>query len=413
MSKKDARAILVPEYYKQFNCIGSVCEDTCCSGWSVTIDHKTYKKYNKLNDPVLKPMLDTHIKRNRKDPTDHNYARVVMNSENSCPFLSESKLCKIQERHGHKLLSNTCSSYPRILNRVDGKIELSGDTSCPEITRLALLNPDGIEFTEVELSEEEVTTIPTRKTSDTRLLSSFREYFWDLRIFIISLLQNRNFTLEDRLIVLGMFMGKIQILVNNKEIDKIPTTIITYGEILQDSNLVREMTSITTSNAVQMQLLKDLVDERIVEGVPSHRYAECFTQFLIGLNYREDWTVQQIAENYEELFQKYYTPFIANYEYVLENYLVNYVFNNLFPHKQKDVFEEFILLIINYSMIKFHLIGMCGYHKDLMNLDLMLKLIQSYSKVVEHSQMFLDDVRKLLKENGFNTMAYMAILIKN
>ena len=37
----------------QFKCIGGECEDTCCAGWSVSIDKKTYKKYTNLNTSEL------------------------------------------------------------------------------------------------------------------------------------------------------------------------------------------------------------------------------------------------------------------------------------------------------------------------------------------------------------------------
>ena len=37
--------IRVPEYFKDFKCIASECEDTCCAGWGIVIDDETYKKY--------------------------------------------------------------------------------------------------------------------------------------------------------------------------------------------------------------------------------------------------------------------------------------------------------------------------------------------------------------------------------
>ena len=44
------RTILVPEYYKQFQCIGGACEDTCCAGWNITVDKPTYQKYKKVKE---------------------------------------------------------------------------------------------------------------------------------------------------------------------------------------------------------------------------------------------------------------------------------------------------------------------------------------------------------------------------
>lgn len=76
------------------------------------------------------------------------------------------------------------------------------------------------------------------------------------------------------------------------------------------------------------------------------------------------------------------------------------------------MFDNFIMLILHYSLIKLHLIGMARFHKGLTE-DVVIALIQSFAKSVEHNSIFLDRAFKLLKENGYSSMAHMAILIKN
>src|ERR1700739_3682469 len=39
------REYFTPEYAGRFSCIGSACEDTCCTGWGVPIDRQTFEKY--------------------------------------------------------------------------------------------------------------------------------------------------------------------------------------------------------------------------------------------------------------------------------------------------------------------------------------------------------------------------------
>jgi len=36
--------IIQPNYAGRFQCVGSTCEDTCCSGWRVSIDDEDYRK---------------------------------------------------------------------------------------------------------------------------------------------------------------------------------------------------------------------------------------------------------------------------------------------------------------------------------------------------------------------------------
>ena len=98
----------------------------------------------------------------------------------------------------------------------------------------------------------------------------------------------------------------------------------------------------------------------------------------------------------------------------MENYLVNYVFKNLFPFSgEKHIFDNYVMLIVHYAMIKMLLIGMAGFHKEKFKTEHVIKLIQSFSRTVEHNSAYLKKVNKLLRDNKFNTMPYMAILIKN
>ncbi|MFP3467691.1 hypothetical protein, partial [Leifsonia sp. SIMBA_070] len=72
MAPKKPVQMLVPDYMERFACIGSACEDTCCSGWTVTIDKPTYKQYRNTKDKELTKLFDEHIKRNKTNPSDFN-----------------------------------------------------------------------------------------------------------------------------------------------------------------------------------------------------------------------------------------------------------------------------------------------------------------------------------------------------
>ena len=44
---------LQPSYYGAFRCVGSVCEDTCCTGWRVPVDKETFEKYQSCAHATL------------------------------------------------------------------------------------------------------------------------------------------------------------------------------------------------------------------------------------------------------------------------------------------------------------------------------------------------------------------------
>lgn len=410
-----ARKILQPQYVKKFQCIGPACEDSCCSGWGVRIDKDTYKKYRHCSDEQLRSQMDVKITRNRTNANPANYAKIVLNSNGSCPFIDEDKLCAIQRKIGEQYLSVTCTTYPRISNTINGTLEKSLTMSCPEATRRALLNPDLMEFDELEY---DITNRHNAglvlNTSDMKLAQRPQKYFWDLRIFTISLLQNRSYQLWQRLVILGLFCNKLNQLVSDCEVHDIPKLIDIYTNGLEHDIFRTELDSIPNQLTIQMELMKELADERIFAGVNSQRFMDCFGEFLHGIQYTAEATKEEIGVRYAEAYDKYYQPFMAQHEYILENYLVNFMFKNLFPvNGEKHIFDNYVLLIVHYAMIKMLLIGMAGFHKENFGTDQVIKLIQSFAKVIEHNNAYLKEAFKILKVNNMNTLAYMAILIKN
>lgn len=409
------RRVLAPHYMQDFRCIGSACEDSCCRGWRVDIDYNTYRNYQKIRDTELSPLIEKYVKRNRaQNHSDHNYAKINLLEDARCPFLDDQMLCRIQYINGENSLSDVCSTYPRISNIVNEVLEQSATLSCPEAARLALLEEKGMEFDESgEAKEIRIMRDLSIKTDDLKWKNKPQKYLWELRIFTISTLQNRNYRLYQRLIILGMFYQKLQQYVSEELVDKIPELIASYTNIVGDSSLKESISVIPVQYTIQMEMLKELVDSIYLVGVSNRRYLECFTEFLAGVQYTDEATVEEIGERYQKACFDYYEPFMEDNEYILENYLVNYVFRTLFPLKDgKLIFDSYVLMATHYALIKMHLIGMAAFHKKLTN-ELVIKLIQSFEKTVEHNHQYLKGITDILKNSGFSTMAYMSILIKN
>ncbi|MEA4835985.1 MAG: flagellin lysine-N-methylase [Anaeromusa sp.] len=409
------RQLLQPQYVSQFHCIGSACEDSCCIGWRVQIDKDTYKRYRDCSDSNLRDQMDEKVKRHRTNPTDGNYAKIKLNPDGHCPFIDEDKLCAIQRKLGEEYLSVTCTTYPRISNNINGVTEKSLTMSCPEAARKALLNPSLMEFDECEEAIAIRNTDSKHiNTSDIKMAHKPQRYFWEVRIFIITLLQNRDYSLWQRLVILGLFCRSLDQLVAETKVHEIPALIGTYQNQIDAGAFREELNKVPTELTLQMELMKEIADERIFSGVNSQRFLECFGEFLHGIQYVAEAKKEEIGRCYADAYEQYYRPYMAEHEYMLENYLVNYVFKNLFPtNGEKHIFDNFVILTIHYAMIKLLLIGMAGFHKEQFADDHVIKLIQSFSKAVEHNNVFLKNVFTLLKANGFNTMPYMAILIKN
>ena len=81
---------LVPLYAQRFSCIGPECEDTCCAGWNVSIDKKTFNAYRQSKNPHLADRLENQVKRTRSQASDRNYARVELSPTTAaCPMIED------------------------------------------------------------------------------------------------------------------------------------------------------------------------------------------------------------------------------------------------------------------------------------------------------------------------------------
>ncbi|MFC8685116.1 flagellin lysine-N-methylase [Brevibacillus porteri] len=407
--------ILIPSYMEQFQCIGSSCEDTCCAGWSVTIDKATYKKYKKVKDPALAKKLDKVVTRNKKDSTDNNYALITMTECESCPMLSVENLCEIQLRIGEDYLSTTCTSYPRVTNTVNRNYEMSANLSCPEAARLALLNPNPMEFFEVKLEKKHKNQFFAQLEPNNYTNKQIISYFWDLRIFSIGLIQNRNYDITDRLLIMGLFYQNLQDLVSAGNIAETPQLIENYRKLIEAGTLRQSLAQIPIEVSAQIRLLKELIDVRINVGGTYSRYLNSFETFLAGINYTDTDDIETIASRYQHAHDMYYKPFMEDHFYILENYLVNQMYKNLFPFygNSLSLMDNYVILALHYSLIKMHLIGIAGFHKSDLNSNHILTLIQSLAKTIEHNPRYLQFAFDYLKKKEFTSIAGMAIFLKN
>lgn len=218
-----------------------------------------------------------------------------MNEKNVCTMLTQEGWCKIQSELGEEYLCNTCSTYPRIYNEVETRIEKSMTISCPESARLILLNKEGIDFI---VDEEQLNT---SKMIIGKLPLNEEQYFWDLRSFTIKLLQNRKQSLEDRLIVLGMFNQKLcEIPIKDWSIQLQPL-MNRYEEILDDNEQIELVKNLPQNLAFQMNMAKELIKYRLTGGVSSQRYLDCLNDMLTALNLSDDSNIEKSEKMYKNI----------------------------------------------------------------------------------------------------------------
>ena len=415
--------IVQPRYYEAFRCIGADCEDTCCDGWGITVDRLTYDKYQHCRDPDLSSSLHELVTINPAG--DDDYASIKL-SETHCPFLSEG-LCSIQTKLGEDYLSNTCATYPRMMNRVGDVLERTLDLSCPEAARIVLLDQWPFEF--IEIGETDSFRMGTPYVPDTPTAAyDGRTYphFREVRSLIVTILQGRAYPLWKRLVITGHFCDKLSEMAIMSNDEDIPGLIQRYSHALNNGSFDELLSKCQFQPAVQLMTVLELVVSRITSDFTGRRFLDCYQEFMRGLDWTQESALSEVAQRYAEALVQYYAPFVNQNQFLMERYLVTYAYKNLFPlgrlesnrkcglhHIGNSISIQCMLMLAYYAIARTVMIGMAAVHKSSFGVEQALRLIQSSTKAFQHSTSFPLRVIEILNHNGLRTGASMAALVQD
>ncbi|MBB6632563.1 flagellin lysine-N-methylase [Cohnella thailandensis] len=403
---------LMPDYMRDFKCIGSACEDTCCAGWRVSVDKDTFEKYKRVDHPELSKKFATELIETPLDQRKpHDYARMNINSTTgNCGFL-DGGLCSIQAAIGEDYLSGTCATYPRVVNMVNGVQEVSTELSCPEAARVVLLNPKGIQFSyEPKLTWRNVQISSKFATQNTS--NPLANSFWEIRIAAIRLLQDRRFSLEHRFMRLAVLADQVEdYLTQNKASNAAGYIANVMASLERGSELDLEA-SFPADPQFQLKLtnriLLNILEKKLWHN---RRYGDCLNDYIAGMQEVNGADMAQFTEYFGKVEKQYYRPFIEEYEYLFENYLVNYIYSTAFPlTNNRGFFENTSYLGIIYSLLRTQLIGMAAHHGGI-NAELAVKLVQSFTKNFEHIHGFRKMVLDICEEEQVNALGPLSLVV--
>lgn len=418
--------ILQPRYYNAFRCIGADCEDTCCNGWDVTIDRQTYNKYRECGDPELGPSFSDLITINTVGASDADFARVNL-SGSHCPFLSE-RLCSIQKKLGEDYLPDTCAIYPRMMNRVADVLERTLDLSCPEAARAVLLDPHSLDLVE-SINEAGNFRIGSPSVPDSP--SSAYEgrtyrYFLEVRTLVVTILRERTYSLWKRLFILGHLCDKLNEMAAMNDDVEIPALIEHYLHAIHHGWFNELLSKCHAQPAVQLITVLELIISRITSDYTGRRFLDCYQDFMQGLELTTESAAAQMTGRYADAYKDYYAPFVDQNPYLMERYLVAYVYKNLFPLGRLELNRkcgihgiansisiQYMLMTAYYAVIRTVLIGMAGFNKSTFGMEHVIKLIQCCTKEFQHCTSFPVRAIEILMRNGLRNGASMAVLVQD
>ena len=367
----------IPDYYNEFACIADACEDTCCAGWQIVIDKESLQKYKRIRGDFRKCMYKSV-----------NWLRGTFRQDKDkrCAFLNENNLCDLYLSQGENGFCKTCREYPRHTEEFEGVREITLSLSCPEVARIVMNRKEPVQFVSHEEEGDE-----EFEDFDPFLYSVLD----DARREMIYLLQDRKLTVSERVVlVLGM-AHDMQGRMNRRELFDCMNVIAKYGS---DKALV----------FVREYLGRMVVKEK--------RYAHASTMFshLYELEFlREEWGVlldetcallyldngayRSLAEEFAE-----YQAANKDVDIRLEQLLVYF----LFTYFSGAVYDGEIYAKVQlavYSVWMIWELWIACWLKNEKDLDLedMTGLVYRFSREVEHSDLNLKTIEKIMEKKWF------------
>lgn len=390
-----------------FECIGNLCDDTCCKDWLITIDQSTYFKYKKESNTEFKEMFDTSVSRLRCASKDA-YAIMNLNKKGECFFLDDNKLCSVYKLLGPEKMCNTCKFYPRYNFDVYGIKHKSLTISCPEACRKILFRKDPIEF---NLNEVIANNSSSNKKSlqNKNNKSVFdKEIFLTLRSFAISLIQNREYTLEERLIILGMFMEDI----SDKNNNEILNIVYSYYNNISNGIFKNASAYINRDDLINLEIKTcSNIYLQIISSFSNKQLLKLMSNIENALLINGTTSSDEIRLNYIKIKNNYYKNIYTKYEYVFENYLVNYMFKHSNMFMTKTLLSNYIEMLIYYAMTKFSIIASIANLKDEFTENDLVLAISTLARGVEHNQKNIKSLKTFADNFNLNSLSSVIHLI--
>ncbi len=392
----------IPDYYKEFKCIANKCEDTCCAGWQIVIDDKSLNKYKKVRGKFMGRMLCSVNWRNGTFRQD---------KEKRCAFLNDNNLCDMYTNLGEASLCRTCKMFPRHMEEFEGVREVTLSISCPEVARILMERMTPVRFIDYEkdrgaFEDEEF------EDFDPFLFSILQ----DSRKKMIEILQNRELSLRERvMLVLGM-AHDMQGRVNRQELFSCYEVIDKYADAKAEvyvKGLLRKEDICGKEVILGKKLFDKLYDLEFLKEDWYVLLRE--TEMLIyGKSYKckedsnEDYGAEEKSESSRKLYEERQTEFEewANQKVDmaihLEQLLVYFLFT-YYPGAVYDgeIFAKVQMAVYCTWMIEKLWLARWIRNEKTLELEEMTELVYRFSREVEHSDENLKKVEKWMEKKWF------------
>lgn len=350
MSPKETHKFLIPDYYLHFSCKMGECRSACCVGWPISISMQNYYHLLGLDcRKQLRERLDCGL-RMIDHPTEDEYARFEPRYDGNCPMRLQDGRCALHAELGEDILPDVCRLYPRGIRAEEGVYEASCANSCEAVLELLLKKREPISFS--------YQTLTLRMPPLNGRTSFFETLGMEqtIRLHLISIIQNRNLSLPQRILALGRILDRMDIAFANKDkqmLDCILREPADGAETMPQNQEQPAKEHLQFGLQIVEQMI-EILDER------SQSIRACGEATLAYFNGGDN------AIKRYQTAKSHFDACFPHWEIFFEHMLVNHMFFSQFPFQDRpeSMHNEYIALCAIYAILRFLGLGCMAERQD-------------------------------------------------
>lgn len=364
----------VPDYFKQFKCIASKCEDTCCAGWEIVIDDETYEVYDSVQGEFGERLK-------KEIYLDEDNEHIFRLKGNDCAFLNKNKMCDIYSELGEDALCYTCQQYPRYTEEFGNIREVGLSLSCPEAARIILGTSKKTEF---------------ETTEDDEMVTAYNDISFDIflqlmksRKIIMNIIQDRSIELNHRIALILNFSQDIQEKIDNDKIDEISKVREKYCNDDFKLKFINELDKFKNHSQDKYNNMKKyFMVYKNLDHI-NERWPHILNDVTNNLFGKE--TNCEVYVDKHGKFNSYYVDNFYEYEHLIVYFIFRYFMKAVFDY---DVSAKVKMAVVSYLMIKELGVYRWSINNGEFTKEDQVEVMRMYSKDIEHS----DENMELLYE---------------
>ena len=320
-----------------------------------------------------------------------------MDENGKCPLICKDDMCYIQRNLGAEALSEVCQTYPRKAV-VLGNCQLrSLSMTCPVAAEEALFSSDGMVLEIIDNQNERdnnfnlvLRDLNKKRLADTKAIDS-------VIIGGLLILQNRDFSREERMVLLGLFLDRVDdIELGDETSDKIIDIALAY----QTEKFQDEAREIMSAFFFEVEKYQQIMTKLLSEAAEQEQLGALAE-------------LQKQVDNYTVMHDKWQQSLENEYGRAIDNFWLQEFLHHGYPFRFEGSFmHNYLAYILSYKMWEIILYGYIAQVDHILKKDGLMLAINTYSRIMDHKRKYLPIIDAKAADLEKEPLKAMQMLLK-